>query len=80
MQPPVLSFDQFQDILTRLTESLKTKKEDNPLNMARLESYISNGLTLKFDGNEDKLILWIKKFCTLRTNAVWREATYVNID
>jgi hypothetical protein len=45
MQTPVLSFDQFQDLLTHLTYSHKTKKEDNPLDMARLESYISNGLS-----------------------------------
>jgi hypothetical protein len=55
-QTPMLSFDQFQDLLTCVTESLKTKKEDNPLNMARLESYISNGLSFKFDGNENKLV------------------------
>ena len=48
--------------------------------MARLESNISNGLTFKFDGNKDKLGPWIKKFCTLHTNAVWQKATYVIID
>jgi hypothetical protein len=80
IQPLVPSFDQFQDLLIHLTDSLKTKKEDNPLNVARLESYISKGLSFKFNGKKDKFVPWIKKFHTLHTNAIWQEATYVIID
>ncbi len=67
MQPPMFSFDRFQDLLTHLAEFLKTKKKENFLNMAQQESYDSNGLIFKFDGNQDKLAHLIKKFHTLCT-------------
>jgi hypothetical protein len=64
-QSPMLSVDQFQDLLSCVTDTLKAKKDDNPFSWARLESYISNGLTFQFNGSENKLILWMKKFLTL---------------
>jgi len=54
-------------------------KDDNPLALARLEHYISQGLTVKFDRVQDKLIPWIKKCCALHANAIWREATYCTV-
>jgi hypothetical protein len=55
-------------------------KDDNPLAMAHLEHYISQGLSFKFDGEQDKLIPWVKKFHAMRSSALWREATYVTIN
>jgi hypothetical protein len=52
-------------------------KDDNPLNQARLEHFVSQGTTLKFDGDQEKLVPWVKRFRSLRTNAVWQSATYV---
>jgi hypothetical protein len=51
-------------------------KDDNPFAIARAEYYIGQGLPFKFDGTHEKLAPWIKKFKTLRGNALWREATY----
>jgi hypothetical protein len=38
---------------------------------------VSQGTTLKFDGDQEKLVPWVKRFRSLRTNAVWQSATYV---
>jgi hypothetical protein len=51
-------------------------KDNNPFAIARAKYYISQGLPFKFDGTHEKLAPWIKKFKTLRGNALWREATY----
>jgi len=72
---PALSADQFQQLLGHLTT--KVTKEENPLAIARAEFYISQGLSFKFDGTQEKLAPWIKKFRTLRGNALWRAATYI---
>jgi hypothetical protein len=48
---PMLSMDQFQQLLSTLTETFTSStqaKDDNPLAMARLEHYISQGLSYKF--------------------------------
>ncbi|MFN9980385.1 MAG: hypothetical protein ACK53Y_10745, partial [bacterium] len=55
-------------------------KEENPLNQARLEHFVSQGTSLKFDGDQDNLVPWIKRFRSLRTNSVWQSATYVQDD
>jgi hypothetical protein len=82
--PPTLYLpvDQLQQLLqTVLSHHLQGKsKDDNPLNQARLEHFISQGTTLKFDSDQDKLVPWIKRFRSLRTNAVWQSATYVKDD
>jgi hypothetical protein len=81
----MLSMDQFQKLLSTLTDSFKSytsstqAKDDNPLAMARLEHYISQGLSFKFDGDQEKLIPWVKKFRALHSSAIWREATYITI-
>jgi len=54
-------------------------REDNPLHLARLEHFVSQGISLKFDGDKEKLIPWIKRFRTLWTNAAWHQATYVTV-
>jgi len=78
---PMVTTDQLKDILNSVLNTVKPQsKEDNPFALARLEHYISQGLTLKFDGAQDNLIPWIKKFRALRANAVWREATYLSYE
>jgi hypothetical protein len=65
---PMLSVDQFQQLLSMITDTIKTQhtttqaKDINPLALARLEHYISQGLSFKFDGDQEKLIPWVKKF------------------
>jgi predicted membrane metal-binding protein len=78
------SADQLQDLLVQLTGTLRATatqpsgaKEENPLAIARAEYYISQGLSVKFDGSQAQLAPWIKKFKALRNNALWREATYL---
>jgi len=65
-----------QAILLQQQQNTKPR-EDNPLHLARLEHFVSQGISLKFDGDQEKLILWIKRFRTLWTNAVWHQATYI---
>jgi len=60
----------------RPTTTASAPKDDSPFAIARAEYYISQGLPFKFDGTHEKLAPWIKKFKTLRGNALWREATY----
>jgi len=78
-----LTTEQFQYLLLNITDSIRSThqqsvpKEDNPFAVARAEFYISQGLTFKFDGTHENLAPWIKKFKTLRSNALWREATYL---
>jgi len=78
-----LTTEQFQYLLLNITDSIRSThqqsapKEDNPFAVARAEFYISQGLTFKFDGTRENLAPWIKKFKTLRSNALWREATYL---
>jgi hypothetical protein len=81
------SSDQLQDLFVQLTGTLRAAtqqpagaKEDNPLAIARAEYYISQGLSMKFDGSQAQLAPWIKKFKALRNHALWRDATYLNHD
>jgi hypothetical protein len=77
---PMLTVDQLSDIVQMVVETIRPPaKDDNPLALARLEHYISQGLTVKFDRVQDKLIPWIKKCRALRANAIWREATYCTV-
>jgi hypothetical protein len=39
------------------------------------EHYISQGLSSKFDGTQEILAPWIKKFKSLGANALWRETS-----
>jgi hypothetical protein len=81
-----LTTEQFQHLLLNITESIKTThsssapKDENPFAIARAEFYISQGLTFQFDGSPGKLAPWIRKFKALRSNALWREATYFKHD
>jgi len=53
---PMLTTDQLRDIISSVLTTIKPQpKEDNPLALARLEHYISQGLTLKFDGTQDNV-------------------------
>lgn len=78
-----LTSDQFHHLILNLTESIRSStvpsvpREDNPFAVARAEVYISQGLTFKFDGTTDSLAPWIKKFKSLRSSALWHEATYL---
>jgi hypothetical protein len=71
-----LTAEQFQHLLLNITESIKSThttvppKEDNPFAVAWAEFYISQGLACKFDGTQDKLAPWIKKFKALRGKAL----------
>ena len=83
---PVITAGQLHDLISQLTNTIK-KNNDNPsiseeclFSIAKSEHYISQGLTYKFDGDHEKLAPWIKKFKALRTNALWKEATYLTID
>jgi hypothetical protein len=82
--PPALylPMDQLEQLLhsVLLHHAPPKTKDDNPLNQARLEYFVSQGTKTKFDGDQDKLVPWIKCFRTLRTNAVWQSATYVQDD
>ncbi len=74
----MLTTDQLKVIISSVLTTINTQpKEENPLALARLEHYISQGLALKFDGTQDNLIPWIKKIRALRANAVWRQAFYL---
>jgi hypothetical protein len=81
----MLSIDQFHQLLSTFTDTLKTQhsstqaKDDNPLALARLEHYIIQDLSFKFDGEQDKLIPWVKKFHAMRSSALWHEVTYMMI-
>jgi hypothetical protein len=78
-----LTSDQFHHLVLNITESIRSStvpsvpREDNPFAVARAEVYISQGLTFKFDGTTDSLAPWIKKFKSLRSSALWHEATYL---
>jgi hypothetical protein len=53
---PMLTTDQLKDIISSILTTIKPQpKEENPLALARLEHYISQGLTLKFDGTQDNV-------------------------
>jgi hypothetical protein len=53
---PMLTTDQLKDIICSVLTTFKPQpKEENPLALARLEHYISQGLTLKFDGTRDNV-------------------------
>jgi hypothetical protein len=53
---PNLTTDQLKDIISSVLTTIKPQpKEDNPLALARLEHYISQGLTLKLDGTQDNV-------------------------
>jgi hypothetical protein len=72
--------DQLSDIVRMVAATVRPlAKEENPLALAHLEHFISQGFSLKFDRIQEKLIPWIKKFRALRANAIWREATYITI-
>jgi hypothetical protein len=82
----MLSAYQFQQLLANLTDTIKSTvptpptRKDNPFAIARVEFYISQGLTFKFDGTHENLTPWIKKFKALRGNALWREAIYLQYE
>jgi len=82
--PPSLSIPtvHLEQLLTTILShhTHNKQKDDNPLHQARLGYFVSQGTTLKFDGDQEKLIPWIKRFRSLRTNAVWQSATYVTDD
>jgi len=77
-----LPYNQLKHLLNSVLGSYahSKPKEENPLNQARLEHFVSQGSSLKFDGDQDKLVPWIKRFRSLRTNSVWQSATYVQDD
>jgi hypothetical protein len=79
--PPALYLpvDQLEQILHSVLahQSQSKTKDDNPLHQARLKYFVSQWTSLKFDGDHDKLVPWIKRFRSLRTNAVWQVATYI---
>jgi hypothetical protein len=76
--PPALylPYSQLEQLLNSvLSQQNQPKtKDDNLLNQARLEHFVSQGTSLKFDGDQEKLVPWIKRFRSLRTNAVWQSA------
>jgi hypothetical protein len=82
--PPALylPYSQLEQLLNSVLsqQSQPRTKDDNLLNQARLEHFVSQGTSLKFDGDQEKLVPWIKRFRSLRTNAVWQSATYVKDD
>jgi hypothetical protein len=82
--PPALyiPYSQLEQLLKSVLsqQSQPKTKDDNPLIQARLEHFVSQGTSLKFDGDQEKLVPWIKRFRSLRTNAVWQPATYVKDD
>ena len=65
------SVEQFQELFHHLTTNLRNtqtpllSKVDNKFQIACSEYYMSQGLTFKFDGDHEKLPLWIKKFKAL---------------
>jgi len=83
---PVITAAQLQELITQLTHTIKrnnaetTATEEHLFSIAKSEHYISQGLTYKFDGDHEKLAPWIKKFKALRTNALWRDATYLTVN
>jgi len=86
-QPPLppalyLPYDQLEHLLQSLLNqhSQPKSKDDNPLNQACLEHFVSQGTSLKFDGDQEKLVPWIKRFRSLRTNAIWQSATFFKDD
>jgi hypothetical protein len=75
---PMLTMEQLQEIIVQLTDSIKvfgthTSARDN--NPFCSEHYISQGLSSKFDGTQEILAPWIKKFKSLGANALWRETS-----
>jgi hypothetical protein len=82
---PLLSTTHFQELLQCVKTALQpsipstTQKDDHLLQVVRSEHYISQGLVSKFDGKHETLAPWIKKFRTLRSNALWKEATYIKV-
>jgi len=82
---PLLSTTQFKELLQCIRTTLQTsppsttQKDDHLLQIARSEHYISQGLVSKFDGKRETLAPWIKKFRTLCSNALWKEATYIKV-
>ena len=83
---PVITATQLQELISQLSATIKKNHEQPPqaeehlFSIAKSEYYISQGLTYKFDGDHEKLAPWIKKFKALRTNALWRDATYITIN
>jgi len=76
----MLTMEQLQEIIVQLTDSIKVFGTDTfawDNNPFCSEHYISQGLTSKFDGTQEKLAPWIKKSKSLWANALWREASYL---
>jgi hypothetical protein len=48
----------------------------DPLTLARLEHFLCQGLSSKFDGSPEKLPTWLLKFKDLWEQHPWRSATY----
>ncbi len=73
---PILTGDQFQALLHTLRGQHSAIKEMHPLTLARLEHFLCQGLSSKFDGSPEKLPTWLLKFKDLREQHPWRSATY----
>jgi hypothetical protein len=73
---PILTGDQFQALLDTLRGQHSTIKEMDPLTLARLEHFLCQGLSSKFDGSPEKLPTWLLKFKDLREQHPWRSAIY----
>ena len=82
----MLSGEKFQELLHHLTTNLRNTQTpllsnvDNKFQIACSEYYMSQGLTFKFDGDHEKLALWIKKFKALWAHALWHDTTYLIYD
>jgi len=51
-------------------------REMDPLTLARLEHFLCQGLSSKFEGSPEKLPTWLLKFKDLWEQHPWRLATY----
>jgi hypothetical protein len=79
MPPQMLMADQVNHVFQELCETVCPKKDYNPIQLAKLESFISQGLTFKFDGKEDNLPPWVDKFRSFCTYTLWQEVTYITV-
>lgn len=58
---PVITSEQLQELISRLTSTIRQNNENQPateehlFSIAKSEYYISQGLTYKFDGDHEKL-------------------------
>jgi hypothetical protein len=68
---PILTRDQFQALLDTLRGQQSVTREMDPLTLARLEHFLCQGLSSKFDGSPEKLPTWLLKFKDLREQHPW---------